>query len=398
MLKRLTGLLAPFLALCIVTGCWSKREMNELAIVVGIGVDKIDSQIKVTFQVVDPGEVAPKKSSGGRSPITVYESKGDTYLEAMRKITTKSPRQMYPSHLRVLVIGESIAREGLSEILDIFTRDWEHRSDFIALVSKGSPAGEILKVLTPIDKIPANELYSSLETAEKKWAPVSVVTLDKLINNMTETGKESVLSAVILKGPADKGQERNNIDQIKPETYLQYAGLSVFKKDKLLGWMNESESKGYNYITDNIHSTVHKAACPGGGIAVLDLIRSKTNVKARMKNGKPVILISLRSEENIGEMRCVMDLRKRENIRYLEKSVADDIRRRMQDSIGRARDLGSDIFGFGKKVYQKYPAYWKQAKEEWTSVFRELPIEYDIQVNIRQLGRSNNSFINRLED
>jgi len=398
MLKRPAGLLALILALSLLTGCWSKREMNELAIVVGIGVDKIGSQFKVTFQVVDPGEVAPKKSSGGRSPITVYESTGDTYLEAMRRITTKSPRQMYPSHLRVLVIGESVAKEGLSDILDIFTRDWEHRSDFIALVSKGSSASEVLKVLTPLDKIPANELYSSLETAEKKWAPVSVVTLDMLINNMTAKGKESVLSAVILKGPPDKGEERSNIDQIKPETYMQYAGLSVFKKDKLLGWMNESESKGYNYITDNIHSTVHQAACPDGGIAVLDLIRSKTTVKAGMKNGKPLVTISLRSEENIGEMRCVMDLGKRENIQFLEKSVAGDIRSRMQESIEKAQELGSDVFGFGKKMYQKYPAYWKKVKGDWTSAFRELEIEYDIQVNIRQLGRSNNSFINRLED
>ncbi|MBH9787576.1 Ger(x)C family spore germination protein, partial [Clostridioides difficile] len=43
--------------LCILTlllsGCWSKRELNELAIVVALGIDKIDEEYEITVQIVD---------------------------------------------------------------------------------------------------------------------------------------------------------------------------------------------------------------------------------------------------------------------------------------------------------------------------------------------------------
>lgn len=61
-MKR-TGLL---LCICIsivvfVTGCWNRRELNELAIAVGMGIDKSGDQYEVSVQVVEPSEVAGKK-------------------------------------------------------------------------------------------------------------------------------------------------------------------------------------------------------------------------------------------------------------------------------------------------------------------------------------------------
>ena len=43
------------------TGCWSRREMNELAIAVGIGIDKVGDQYKVSVQVVEPNQIAGTK-------------------------------------------------------------------------------------------------------------------------------------------------------------------------------------------------------------------------------------------------------------------------------------------------------------------------------------------------
>jgi spore germination protein KC len=37
-----------------VTGCWSRHELNDLAIAVGIGIDKTGDQYQVSAQVVYP--------------------------------------------------------------------------------------------------------------------------------------------------------------------------------------------------------------------------------------------------------------------------------------------------------------------------------------------------------
>lgn len=36
----------------LLSGCWSKRELNELAIVVALGVDKVDDEYELSIQVV----------------------------------------------------------------------------------------------------------------------------------------------------------------------------------------------------------------------------------------------------------------------------------------------------------------------------------------------------------
>ncbi len=61
-MKQKTAFLFLMLTLVLLlTGCWNRRELNELAIAVGMGIDKHGDQFRVSVQVVDPGEAASKK-------------------------------------------------------------------------------------------------------------------------------------------------------------------------------------------------------------------------------------------------------------------------------------------------------------------------------------------------
>ncbi|WP_438825729.1 hypothetical protein [Niallia taxi] len=46
--------------LALLSGCWNERELNELAIVMAMGVDKMEktNNYQVAFQVVNPGAIA----------------------------------------------------------------------------------------------------------------------------------------------------------------------------------------------------------------------------------------------------------------------------------------------------------------------------------------------------
>ncbi|MGO4109025.1 Ger(x)C family spore germination protein [Paenibacillus sp. YAF4_2] len=91
MKQRTLAVLLLLPLLLAITGCWNRRELNDLAIAVGLGFDKVGDQYLVSVQVVDPGEVASNKTSGARTPVTLYQAKGQTIFEAMRKITTCHP-------------------------------------------------------------------------------------------------------------------------------------------------------------------------------------------------------------------------------------------------------------------------------------------------------------------
>ncbi|MBD2869894.1 Ger(x)C family spore germination protein [Paenibacillus arenilitoris] len=392
MIRMLSMLLCLSLFFMLLAGCWSRRELDELGISVGIGIDKAGKGYKVTTQVVSPGEIAAAKPSGNRAPVTVYEATGETVIEAIRKITTMSSRPIYLAHLRVLVIGEALAREGIHKPLDHFSRDHEVRTDYFVIVAKGTTASNVLKILTPIEKIPANNLYLSLDTSQKEWAPAATVTLDELISDIVSDGKNPALSAVKV---VDKqiGQTQKNIEIIKPPGHLRFSGIAVFRDDKLIGFLNEKESKGYNYVTDNVKNTVGSMACPNGEKIAVEIMKSKTKVKAKMSNGNPRIEIKVSMEDNIGEVECQIDITKRETIAELEKIAERRVHDNIMNTVKKVqRDLKVDIFGFGEAMRMENPAAWNQLKQNWNERFSDLDVFVTADVKIRRIGTVANSF------
>ncbi|RCX18436.1 hypothetical protein DEU47_1151, partial [Bacillus sp. AG236] len=59
----------------LLTSCWSKKELTDLAIVAAMGIDKTkDGRYHLTLQIINPGNVAGIQGGGGGTqspPITI---------------------------------------------------------------------------------------------------------------------------------------------------------------------------------------------------------------------------------------------------------------------------------------------------------------------------------------
>lgn len=377
--------------LLLTTGCWSKKDLNELAIVTAIGIDKTEDGYSVSIQILNPSELAGNTSSG-RTEVVRFVKSGETVFEALRKLSTDAPRRIYLAHLREVVFGEELAREGIGKALDFISRDHEMRTDFYITVAKGSTAADILNIQTAIEKVPANKLFNALENSESVWAAAKTVKLDELINSIVSKGKEPVLTGIYHYGDAEVGGNIENVHNVSPETGLRIDYLAVFKKDKLIGWLNMDESKGFNYITDNIKNTVVNIEQEDGKITI-ETLRSKTKVKGKMEKGKPVIDISVTPEGNIADVESSIDLTKPENIDKLEKKYSDNIKEKVQTSIQKVQeDFQSDIFGFGEVIHRADPKAWKGLEDNWDEHFTNLNVNVHVKAEIRRLGTITDSF------
>lgn len=397
MINKLCLIICCLLLLLLLPGCWNRRELNELGIAVGIGIDKVNNKYRVTAQVVNPGEVA-MKMGGNQSPVIIYEATGRTVFEALKKMTTYSPRTIYLSHLRILVFGEALAKEGIQNPLDYLSRDHEVRTDFFIVVAKGTTANNVLRVLTPLEKIPANSLFLSLDTSQKLWAPTTAVTLDQLITDMISEGNNPVLTAIKVTGNGE-AHDPKNANDIDPRARLHYSGLAVFKGDKLIGWLNEKESKGYNYMKDNVKNTVGVQACPGGGNLSVEVVNTKTSTKGSVVNGEPRMDVRVESEETIGEIACQIDLTKTSTITRLEEQLEQSLKGILQQVIDKAQqEWKVDIFGLGEVIHRSNPRAWKSLKQNWNEQFANMNITVNAEVKIRRIGTVVNSFKKKNEE
>lgn len=381
----------------ILTGCWSSKELNELAIVTALGIDKTENGYLLSVQIINPGEIAGKSISG-RTEVIRFMSTGDTIFEAIRKLSTDTPRKIYVSHLRVVVFGEKLAREGIGKTLDLLSRDHEMRSDFYITVAKGSTASDLLNIITHQEKIPANKLFNALDNSEKIWAPTTSVTLDELINSLVSKGKEPTLTGIYVYGNPEIGSDFKNVQRVSPKTGLRIDSIGVFKKDKLKGWLNVEESKGLNYITDKVSSTVVNVPCEDGKLSI-ETIRSKTKIKGQMEKGKPKINISVYSEGNVGDVECKIDLTETENIKKLEEKYQNNIKDKIERSVKKAQNkYKSDIFGFGEVIYRADPKAWKLLESNWEQEYENVEVSVRVNAKIRRLGTITKSFQKEVEE
>jgi len=385
------------------SGCWNRRELNELAITVGLAIDRAeDGGVRVSAQVVEPGEVASGRAAGGgggnRSPVTLYSAKGESVFEAVRKLTTVSPRKIYFSHLRVVVFGESLLREGIAKELEFLSRDHEVRTDFYIIAAKGVEGHEVLDQLTPLVKLPAQKLFTSLQTSEQAWAPTYGVQLDELITSIVSKGKHPVLTAIEIKGDKKAGETQKNVEEIDSPANLTYSNLVAMKGDKIVGWLTMEESKGWAYITNNVQNSVGVIDCPGGGTLSLEIVRSKSSMRAESGGGRPSLSVDVFAEANIGEVRCRVDVSNPKEIRKLEDSAERKIVELMSAAVERSQQLRTDIFGFGEELHRTSPGAWRKLEKRWDETFADLPVRFQADVKIRRIGTTNKSFLQEVEE
>lgn len=384
-LSIITRTLLVMSCLLILSGCWNSRELDDLGIAVAIGIDKNDDDLyQISVQVINPSEIATDAPTT-RPPVSTYTTTGETLFEAFRMLAKKSPRKIYFSQLRLAVFGNKIAEEGIMPVLDFFYRDHEFRTSFYAMVAKNASAESMLSIITPYEKIPANKVMSSLETTEKNWAATKGVSIDKLISAIKSKGESPVLSGIVLIGEEGIGTNISNVENVDAPTKLEIDYLGIFKNDKLIGWLTEEESRGLNFVTGNVNSTIITIPCDDEKLSV-EILRSQASMKSKIKGGKPVVTIDIETEGNVGEVECKIDLSKPESLDKLNKKVDQAIKEMIEASIKRAKESGSDIFGFGNVVHRDNPKYFKKAEKDWDSQFKELEVEIKVKTKLRRKG------------
>ncbi|MFD2673386.1 Ger(x)C family spore germination protein [Marinicrinis sediminis] len=391
------------LSLLTTTGCWSQRELNHLSIIGGIGIDFQDGRYHISTQIINPVQVAQTRGGGtSGTPVSVFSKSGNTILEAFQNMMLIIPREAFFAHVRLVVIGEALAREeGITKLLDILSRNYEMRTDFYVLVAKESSAEEVLKIQTSQENVPAMHTYFSLQIADKNLALTNAVQLDQLIEDLVSGGKHPVLPGIRIHGSPAMGNSSKNIETIESAVTLELEEMAAFQNGKLIGWLDGMETKGYNFITNHLFSTITDIGCPENETdrISIQLLRSNTNISSHFEHHQPTFQIDVQAEGSVTEVNCALDLNQAETIYELEVRSEQKFKSMMEQILKKAQEeWETDLFGFGDVLYRKHPDQWERMKEDWDHQFAQSPINIAVNVELRRTDSIHNSYIQEIKE
>lgn len=383
------------LLLPILSACWNQKELTDLAFVMAIGIDKGEHEkFDVSFQIVNPGNVSSGQDGGGQGlPIAVYKSSGDTITEAARKATKKISRRLYYAHTNLIVVSEDVARNGLLDIMDALDRDPEFRTTTELVVMRDASAELLVSALANLDKMPVNKITKEIKATEAMFGENMSINIDDFLEGLVSKGKEPVVNGFKITGNKDMVGVAKELQHTRTEAVLAADGLAIFKKGKLIGWIDYEKARGVVWILDRIKSTSVNIDWNGKKDAItMALLRSKTKVSVKITNEKPVIHIAIEDEGWISEANTNVDLMNPTVIEKIDRLIEKEIKGQILATVKEAQRMKADIFGFGESVHRKDPKLWNRLKENWDDHFANLEVKVEVDSYTRREGIRTNPF------
>lgn len=367
------------------TGCYNYRELNDLAIISAVGIDKNGDQYEMAIQFLNTQKDGSDTNNASNEPkFTVYTTTGKTIHECFRNIILVSPKRLYANHTQLLVIGEDLAREGIADTIDLLFRDSESRKQFLVVISKNSSSKEILETLTPIKSLNAEKIVDSIIDESNYYGISKKVTFEELINTYIDDNEEISLPSIEIIGNPIEGESETNLEESSPDTILTLAPLAIFKGDKMIDFLAKDESIAVHFVNNNIKNTIINYECADKKYLSIELIDSKTKREIDTDNNE--IKITIASNANITEVNCDIDLEKADIIAGIEKGIEEEMDNNIINAINNIiKKYNSDIFFFKDSYYKKNP---KKFKEINNDNFLNI-IKIDVKTNITLLEKGN---------
>lgn len=376
----------------LLAGCWDMIEPEKLGLVTIIGIDSSDGQIKVIVH-----ELAQQKqsssaqgSSGGGVLTKLHESTASTISEAIQMISASDFRRLYLSHARAVILSEElVSSEGVTSIIDFFERNLRIRITAWLLIAEKGQFNSIFSIGTNIEAgTDTGKLIDGIITNR----PTLFFSANSLVDFLSlywETGSEPYTSGIsLIEIPVSKAkQEAGEKPTVSNKYDLSIQNTAVFRKDKLVGWMNNEESSGLLWATGKIRWG-ELAIKLNGKDLVLRVEKTSSKIKPMIIGEKIVMKIDIAVTSDIAESQTNINFEHNEVINKVQNLVAEKIKKQIIAAFEKSKKLKSDVFGYGNYFYGKYPKYWEQIEASWYDYYQDIELDIKVKSKVDHIGLS----------
>ncbi len=367
------------LAICplLLCGCWDYTEVDNLAIVSGIAVDK--DGLSNTYIVTT--EIITTRMQGAASVISseLYMSEGESVFAAVRNMIENTGLELFWSDAKVMIISEAIAMEGIIPVVDWLNRSTDVRPNLWFLVSKDETAAEILKT-----KVKLNEVVSfHLDETMHSGVVLSKYTYSSLwsfVDRMTSESNSQTIASV---------KNELNDNNVAPRV----TGSAVFKRDKLVGYLDGTETLYMLMLRNNIKSGLitFKNVAVSDTNVTLELYENKTKLTPLYRTGSPILIIDIFPIISIAEIQGTKNFIEEESLKALKNEAENNMEANMLSLISKLQKSNSDILDFVESFHKEKPKETEKLKNSGVSLFSEMEIEVNVHMQIMSSGRTNSS-------
>ncbi|WP_313803440.1 Ger(x)C family spore germination protein [Cytobacillus sp.] len=376
-MKRFFLSLSYFLSIFMLSGCWDRVEVNDIAIITATAIDLTeDKQIKVTAQVFIPRALSGGggMGTGGGDLTLIRKGIGINLADAVSKLQMVLPRTIFWGQCKVFIFGMGLAENGIRQQFDFLVRHPEPRGRAFMFVSKADTE-KVLQLLPPLERYSGEVLKELLDF--NIGLPVTMKDLDLML---TSDAQNAVIPLINIYPPNKGKMEFESIPYI--------SGSALFSKDKMIGTIGEYETRGIMWIKNMLKdSTISfKTGNEKEEISV-GPVQSHVKLKPKITKGAWKMSVKVRAEGDVIQNETKLDLMDPETIKKVEIDFEKNIKHRIEAALDPLqKEFNLDIINFATEYHHHYPKEWKKVKNRWNEIFPKIEVSVDVEAYIRRPG------------
>ncbi|WP_409346542.1 Ger(x)C family spore germination protein [Paenibacillus sp. MBLB4367] len=375
--RRLRGslyIVLPFLCLALVTGCWDRKEINDLAFVMATAIDKDKDGFRVSVLIPLPGNMGGPSGggggSGGQKPFAIDSETGSTPNEAIKKLQNRLSRQLYFAHRRVLLYSEDVLKDGIVEIMDGSTRTPDNRLTTMIAATKGK-ASDYLSATTNIERFATEAIREMLQS------DISIpIRIKDVIGQMNTPGDDARIPYLELVSSKDKN----------PSNEIQITGFAITSNGKMVGVIKNDEALGFRWLRSKFKPYWDIYHTEKGRYSV-HIDKGSRKITPSLSGSDIRYDLQFHITGYVTEAIDSPNYENADETKLLEKAIASKVESEITRAIKQLQQKKSDSAGFGQLLYRTYPGRWnREWKANWENIFPTCTFHVSAETSIHKIG------------
>lgn len=377
MKKKKLGLLILMIIMCpiLLSGCWDYKEIDQLAIVAGVAIDKDE----ISSKYIVTAEIITTQMQGASSIISseLYISEGESVFSSVRNMIETTGLKLFWSDAKVIIVSEALAREGIIPVIDWLNRSSDVRPDMWFLISKGETASQILMQKVKLNEVVAFHLDDTMQSGII-LSKYTYSSLWSFVDRLTAEGNSQAVATV---------SNEVNESTLSP----RLSGSAIFKSDKLVGYLDDFETLYMIMLRNNIADgliNINNISGTDTGIT-LELYENTTKLTPHYNNGFASMTIDIYPIVSISEVLGTENFIEEKNLEEFKLEAENIMENQIQLLISKLQKNDTDILDFGEKFEKELPKVSKSFKKSEINIFPDIKTEVNVHLDIKSSGRMN---------
>lgn len=418
--KKIALIVICSLLMILLTGCFDAREIDDVAHVLVIGVDKgISDKWRLTLQFAnmksspggnqDMGNGGNDDDGGSQEGYTYVTVDAPSFFTGLDILNTSVPRRLVFTHAGLIVLSEELARDALlGEYIAPIRRFSEIRGSAHMIVTKGS-ALDFIRANKPFIGTTLSKAFQTAAREPENTGLFPRSNLNSFYKDLLSTYGHPIMAMSAVnnyEGFKNQGEKWDKEFKTGGEytagllprfgdNKIEYWGTALFNKDKMVAELNGTETRSLLMIRGEFTRGFFTIQDPNVPELIIPLDVSqdrKPDIKIHFDEGTPIINLTLYLKGDLLAVQSRLNYEDDPLLSLLEDTFQEIVKERADQLINKCKALNIDVFKFGELAVRQFWTIDEWEKYNWYDHFKDAKVTTQVEFSIKKTGTQSKSY------